>query len=48
VVILPEAQYDEWLRAAPEQSMGFLQPYPADRLRAVVAIDESAAPEPGR
>jgi len=37
VVILPEAQYDEWLRAAPERSMGFLQPYPADRLRAVVA-----------
>jgi len=40
VVILPEAQYDEWLRAAPEQSMEFLRPYPADRLRASAGVDQ--------
>lgn len=32
VVILPEAAYDEWLSATPEQSMDFMQAYPADRL----------------
>jgi putative SOS response-associated peptidase YedK len=32
VVILPEAQYDEWLRAPTEESMGFMRQYPAERL----------------
>jgi putative SOS response-associated peptidase YedK len=32
IVILPAERYDDWLRAKPEQSLGFLQPYPADKL----------------
>lgn len=30
VVILQEDFYDDWLRATPEQSMGFMRQYPAD------------------
>jgi putative SOS response-associated peptidase YedK len=37
VVILPEANYDAWLDARPEQSMPFLRHYPAERLQAVQA-----------
>jgi putative SOS response-associated peptidase YedK len=37
IVILPAERYDDWLRAKPEQSLGFLQPYPADKL--CVAVD---------
>lgn len=29
VVILPEERYDDWIRAAPEQSPSFMRPYPA-------------------
>jgi putative SOS response-associated peptidase YedK len=32
IVILPPERYDDWLRAKPEQSFGFLLPYPADKL----------------
>jgi putative SOS response-associated peptidase YedK len=32
IVILPPERYDDWLRAKPEQSLGILQPYPADKL----------------
>ncbi|MDM0115887.1 SOS response-associated peptidase family protein [Variovorax sp. J22R133] len=32
VVILPEAQYAQWLDATPEQSMDFMNLYPADRI----------------
>jgi putative SOS response-associated peptidase YedK len=32
IVILPAERYDDWLRAKPEQSLRFLQPYPADKL----------------
>ncbi|RZL89839.1 MAG: SOS response-associated peptidase [Variovorax sp.] len=32
VVILPEAQYDEWLDAPAERSMAFMTQYPAERL----------------
>lgn len=39
VVILPAAQYREWLDAPTEESMNFMRPYPADRL---VAIPEAA------
>ena len=35
VVILPQDSYDHWLRAKPEQSMDFMQQYPAERLYAV-------------
>jgi len=38
VVVLPEAQYGEWLDAAPARSMAFLQQYAADGL--------AATPEP--
>jgi putative SOS response-associated peptidase YedK len=37
IVILPAERYDDWLRAKPEQSLWFLQPYPADKL--CVAVD---------
>ena len=36
VVILPTGAYDDWLRAEPEQSMSFMQQYPANRLEAIV------------
>lgn len=39
VVILPQAQYDDWLRAAPEESMEFLRPYPADQLQALAGVE---------
>jgi putative SOS response-associated peptidase YedK len=32
VVILPEAQYLDWLDAPPERSMAFMNAYPAERL----------------
>ncbi|MGJ7512630.1 SOS response-associated peptidase [Variovorax sp. GT1P44] len=32
VVILPEAQYGEWLDAPPERSMDFMLQFPAERL----------------
>jgi len=35
VVILPAAQYDEWLDAPPERSMEYMQQCPAERLLAV-------------
>ena len=37
VVILPEAQYGEWLLAAPDRSMEFMQQFPADKLSAAPA-----------
>lgn len=37
VVILPQGAYADWLDAAPQHSMEFMQPYPADRLVATVA-----------
>ena len=37
IVILPAERYDDWLRATPEQSLGFLLPYPADKLRVAAA-----------
>ena len=40
VVILPTGAYDDWLRAEPEESMNFMQQYPADRLMAEVEIVE--------
>jgi hypothetical protein len=36
VVILPDDRYDEWLRADARHSAGFLNPYPADGLKAEV------------
>lgn len=36
VVILPEAQYADWLAVSAEDSMEFMQQYPADRLIAKV------------
>ena len=37
VVILPEAQYREWLAAPPEASMDFMRLYPASKLVATAA-----------
>jgi putative SOS response-associated peptidase YedK len=37
VVILPEAQWDEWLDAPAVRSMEFMNPYPAERLVATTA-----------
>ena len=37
VVLLPPDKYQEWLEAKPEQSMGFMQMFPADRLESAVA-----------
>ena len=34
VVVLPEAQYADWLEARPADSMDFLRSYPAEALRA--------------
>lgn len=36
VVVLPESQYDDWLKAKPDQSHDFLKPYPAESLQATV------------
>ncbi len=36
VVIVPPERYDHWLQATPAQSMDFLRPYPAQRLRSSV------------
>jgi putative SOS response-associated peptidase YedK len=33
VVVLPPDRYQDWLEAKPEQSMEFLQMFPAERLR---------------
>ena len=38
VVILRETAYEEWLTASPEQSMDFMQPYPATGLIATGAL----------
>ena len=38
VVILPPDSYDHWLRATPQQSMGFMWQYPADRMQAGVEL----------
>ncbi|MDM0037230.1 SOS response-associated peptidase family protein [Variovorax sp. J22P271] len=35
VVILPQAQYGEWLDAPPERSMEFMRQFPAERLAMV-------------
>lgn len=32
VVVLPKGSYVDWLTARPEQSMTFMDQYPADRL----------------
>lgn len=40
VVILPQAQVHDWLKATAAESVDFLRPYPADRL--------VAEPRPGR
>jgi len=37
VVILPPDRYRDWLCAAPEQSMAYLQPYPVECLHAISA-----------
>lgn len=37
VVILPEAQYGEWLSAPADRSMDFMRHYPADNLKATPA-----------
>jgi len=42
VVILPEAQYEEWLDAPAERSMNFMNQYPAERL---VMTPESLPPK---
>lgn len=38
VVILPEDHYDDWLKVRPEQSMGFMQPYPAEMMSAHATV----------
>jgi len=40
VVILPPDRYQDWLRAAPEQSMGYMQPCSGDSLHAVPATPQ--------
>ena len=40
VVILPEARYDDWLRAPVPHAMEFMQPYPAEALRATTGNDD--------
>jgi putative SOS response-associated peptidase YedK len=37
VVVVPRGAYDDWLNAAPGQSMYYLLPYPAERLAASAA-----------
>ena len=37
VVVLPPDRYQDWLEAKPEQSMAFMQMFPADRLESAVA-----------
>ena len=37
VVVLPPDRYQDWLEAKPEQSMKFMQMFPADRLKSAVA-----------
>ena len=32
IVVLPEGRYQEWLEAPAEESVAFMQQYPADRL----------------
>ncbi len=34
VVILPVDRYDDWLKAGPERSQAFMQPFPADQMTA--------------
>ena len=37
VVVLPTDRYQDWLEAKPEQSMGFMQMFPAYKLESAVA-----------
>lgn len=41
VVILSEGTYADWLVAPAEKSMGFMQPYPAERLVAVAGSSDA-------
>lgn len=36
VVILPETDYDAWLKAKPQESMAFVKQYPAELLLATI------------
>jgi putative SOS response-associated peptidase YedK len=49
-VILPEAQYEEWLDAPPERSMDFMKPYPAEGLTMTPEPPppKAAKPKPAR
>jgi putative SOS response-associated peptidase YedK len=38
VVVLPPERYQDWLCAAPEHSMAFMRPLPAESLQAMPAI----------
>ena len=42
LVILPEAQYGEWLEAPPERSMAMMRQYPASRLVAEPVVKKPA------
>jgi len=42
VVVLPPERYQDWLRAAPEHSMAFMQPLPAQLLQAMPATPTNA------
>ncbi len=44
VVILPEAQYENWLTASSEQSMDFMRLFPAQDLSAEVPAPTASAP----
>lgn len=44
VVVLPAGAYRPWLDAKPEETIGFMQQYPADRLIAT-PVSKSDAPE---
>ncbi|HEY2257401.1 MAG TPA: SOS response-associated peptidase [Variovorax sp.] len=48
VVILPEAQYGEWLDASPQQAMAFMHQYPAERLAMTAEPLPPKAPKPTR
>jgi len=46
VVILPEAQYAEWLDAPLERSMDFMRQFPAERLAMVAEPLPPKEPKP--
>ena len=50
VVILPEAQYGEWLDAPPERSMDFMRQFPTERLAMVAEPlpPKETKPKPAR